>query len=490
MRGSVGRHADRANAIGQAIGSPRARVNQAKSGAKTAAIVGVGVVAAGFAAVKAVAWSLHNPLTVVKFMLLGSLLPLYAVHHVEQSLQRELHKASSATSCAGNTPQPVGGVKGDAALVGSTAHTFATSVVDAGHLRGIIINGSRVAGETVGTVWRAFTETLGGAPRPMEAPAPAIPPGSLVGFRNGCCPTGPSAPFVPPPNNPAGKAGVVLFKTSVVPGDSPAMAATRAAQAAGFVGNDLLDAVAVAGAESGYDPMATNLNTNGTTDFGEWQINTVHPDVLAIGDWRDPAVNARMAFVIKRARGSWADWSSYNSGRYRAWLATSQQAINAVLGIAGPVVPIAEPALNPLVVAAPCSPQLGGPGIVSFHPGPPAVEAAIRFALAQLGKPYVWGATGPGSWDCSSLTQAAYASAGVALGRTTYQQIGDGVGIPVSTIQRGDLLFPDPGHVMIALGDGTAVHAPHTGDVVRITPVSAQLWAARRVAGVALAAAA
>lgn len=473
--------------VRQAIGTPAARIAQAKSGAKTAAVVGVGVVAAGLAAAKAVVWSLHHPFTIFKFMLMGSLFPLYMVHHVDQSLQRALHHISSSVTCTGEAPVPVGGVKGDAALVGSSVHHFALNPVDANHIRSTMIHGSRLAGETVGTIWRVFTETLGGAPRPMEAPTPPIAPSNLVAFRNaaGCCPTSP-----PPADPGAGNGSVVTFRTSVVPGDSPAMAATRAAAAHGFTGNDLLVAVAVAGAESGYQPSATNLNTNGTIDYGEWQINSIHPEILAGGNWRDINDNAGMAFKIERARGSWADWSSFNSGRYRAWLATARQAIQAVAGIAGPPIPLAEPALDPRVIPAACAPELGGPGIVSFRPGLPQVETAIHFAIAQLGKPYVFGAEGPNAWDCSSLTQAAYRAAGIAIGRTTFQQINDGVGIPVGTIQRGDLIFTEPGHVMLALGDGTAIEAPHTGDVVKIVPVPVQLWAARRVAGVALATAA
>lgn len=474
----------RVGGVRQLIGTPAARIQQAKKGAKTAAVVGVGVVAAGLAAAKAAVWSLHHPITIFKFMLMGSLFPLYMVHHVDQNLQRALHRATSSLSCSAGVPMPVGGVQGDAALVGASVHHFALTQTDANHLRSVIIHGSQLAGETVGTIWRVFTETLGGAPRPMEPPPPAIPPGNLVAFRNaaGCCPTSSS------PLSPASGGQIVSFRTSVVPGDSPAMAATRAAAAAGFAGNDLLNAVAVAGAESGYQPSATNANTNGTIDYGEWQINSVHPEILATGNWRDIGDNARMAFQIERAKGNWSDWSSFNSGRYRAWLATAQQALNAVAGIAGPPIPLAEPALDPRVSPASCTPFLGGPGIVNFRPGAPAVEAAIHFAIAQLGKPYVFGATGPNSWDCSSLTQAAYRAAGVNLGRTTFQQINDGIGVPVGTIQRGDLIFTEPGHVMLALGDGTAIEAPHTGDVVKIVPISLQLWAARRVAGIPAAA--
>lgn len=77
-----------------------------------------------------------------------------------------------------------------------------------------------------------------------------------------------------------------------------ALLAASAAQAAGFPAEQQVTAVAVAGAESGYDPTATHLNADGSTDFGLWQINSVHHDLLTQGDWRDPAANARMALAV------------------------------------------------------------------------------------------------------------------------------------------------------------------------------------------------
>jgi cell wall-associated NlpC family hydrolase len=111
--------------------------------------------------------------------------------------------------------------------------------------------------------------------------------------------------------------------------------------------------------------------------------------------------------------------------------------------------------------------------------------AAIKFALAQRGKPYVWGATGPNSYDCSGLTQAAYRAAGVTIGRTTYDQATYGVAVSKANLQPGDLVFFYSGlsHVAIYLGDGKIVHAPHTGAVVEVAPLSWMPFAtARRVA--------
>ncbi|MEG3629422.1 C40 family peptidase [Streptomyces poriticola] len=96
-------------------------------------------------------------------------------------------------------------------------------------------------------------------------------------------------------------------------------------------------------------------------------------------------------------------------------------------------------------------------------------EKALAFARAQIGKPYVWGATGPGSYDCSGLTQAAWKAAGVTLPRTTYDQVDAGTTVPLSQAQAGDLVFfyDDVTHVGIYIGNGMMIHAPKPGTYVR-----------------------
>jgi len=107
------------------------------------------------------------------------------------------------------------------------------------------------------------------------------------------------------------------------------------------------------------------------------------------------------------------------------------------------------------------------------------VSAALDFARAQLGKPYVWGATGPDSFDCSGLTQAAYTAAGVRLPRVAQDQWFAGPHVDLGAIQPGDLLFwasdtSAPAtihHVAFYLGGGQILAAPHTGDVVKVEPL-------------------
>ena len=96
---------------------------------------------------------------------------------------------------------------------------------------------------------------------------------------------------------------------------------------------------------------------------------------------------------------------------------------------------------------------------------------AVRAALSRLGRPYVWGATGPDQFDCSGLVQWSYAQAGLHLDRTTYQQINDGVPVPRSQVRPGDLVFPHAGHVQLAIGNNLVVEAPYSGASVRISPL-------------------
>jgi peptidoglycan DL-endopeptidase CwlO len=103
------------------------------------------------------------------------------------------------------------------------------------------------------------------------------------------------------------------------------------------------------------------------------------------------------------------------------------------------------------------------------YTGPTSSQAdrAVAFAYAQIGKPYVWGATGPGSYDCSGLVQAAWSSAGLSIPRTTYDQWASLPHIPMSELQPGDLiLYNGESHVSIYVGGGYVIDAPHTGAVV------------------------
>jgi peptidoglycan DL-endopeptidase CwlO len=101
-------------------------------------------------------------------------------------------------------------------------------------------------------------------------------------------------------------------------------------------------------------------------------------------------------------------------------------------------------------------------------------KIAIAFAMAQLGKPYQYGAAGPNSYDCSGLTMAAWAHAGVALSHYAPDQQYAGPQVSISQLVPGDLVFyySLPSHVAMYIGHGMVIHAPHTGSVVQIVPLT------------------
>ena len=113
------------------------------------------------------------------------------------------------------------------------------------------------------------------------------------------------------------------------------------------------------------------------------------------------------------------------------------------------------------------------PAGLGLPPANSRAGIAVRAALSRLGRPYVWGATGPDRFDCSGLAQWSYARAGIHLDRTTYEQIYDGIPIARSQVRPGDLVFPNAGHVQMAIGNNLVVEAPHAGATVRISQLGA-----------------
>ncbi len=106
--------------------------------------------------------------------------------------------------------------------------------------------------------------------------------------------------------------------------------------------------------------------------------------------------------------------------------------------------------------------------------GTGAARAAVKFALAQVGKPYVFGAAGPGSYDCSGLTMAAWHHGGVSLPHSAAGQYSYGHHVNRADLEPGDLIFfyQPIGHVTIYIGDGLMVSAPTEGEPVQVVPLS------------------
>ncbi|SNR36934.1 C40 family peptidase [Blastococcus mobilis] len=113
-----------------------------------------------------------------------------------------------------------------------------------------------------------------------------------------------------------------------------------------------------------------------------------------------------------------------------------------------------------------------------------AAQTAIEVAMAQRGKPYVWAAGGPNSYDCSGLTAYAFRAAGINLPHSSLMQSRMGQPVSRDELQPGDLVFfySPVSHVGIYIGNGQMVHAPTSGDVVKVAPLMSGFSGARRIA--------
>ncbi|MER7759421.1 NlpC/P60 family protein [Streptomyces sp. NPDC097619] len=119
--------------------------------------------------------------------------------------------------------------------------------------------------------------------------------------------------------------------------------------------------------------------------------------------------------------------------------------------------------------------RLGSPAEAAARTPSAAGGSAVEFATRQIGKPYVWGAEGPGSFDCSGLTSRAWAHAGRSIPRTSQEQWARLPRVPLDRLRPGDLVvyFPKATHVAIYLGDGKVVQAPRPGARVKVSPLAA-----------------
>jgi len=148
----------------------------------------------------------------------------------------------------------------------------------------------------------------------------------------------------------------------------------------------------------------------------------------------------------------------------------------------------AQARLNTTVVGATVqAPSTSGdPGAVTTVAPPSQYGGVVGVAMAQLGKPYVYGTAGPDTFDCSGLVVYAYAAMGVSLPHSSYALWNEGVYVSRDQLEPGDLVFFDGlGHVGIYIGGGQFIHAPHTGTVVQIASLdgwySSNYVGARRI---------
>jgi cell wall-associated NlpC family hydrolase len=187
---------------------------------------------------------------------------------------------------------------------------------------------------------------------------------------------------------------------------------------------------------------------------------------------------------IERLQAEEAARQALLAAQARARLVAQQQAAQARLNAT--VVGVTAQAPSPATSADPGSSDAAGATVTSSAVttvAPPSqYGGVVGVAMAQLGKAYVWGAAGPDVFDCSGLVVYAYQAMGVSLPHSSYSLWNAGVYVSRDQLQPGDLVFFDGlGHVGIYIGGGQFIHAPHTGDVVKISNLNEGWYAAEYV---------
>ena len=246
-------------------------------------------------------------------------------------------------------------------------------------------------------------------------------------------------------------------------GSGGAQGVANVLRAAGFPESAIPTMMAIAKAESGWNPAAVNnKNRNGSIDQGLFQINSVHRG----NSWyptnpMDPYQSAVAAYNIwKGAGGTYRDWSVYNSGAYKKFLQAA---------------PPIQSGGNPTVMMgnSPVSTATGSTRLT-------AVQKGMNYIASGVG--YVWGgnslATGV---DCSGLVQQIYRQLGISLPRTAQQQAFYGTKAPIGQLRPGDLVAWNNGssrglqvgHIAIYAGNGEIIESYQTGRPARRRKLSA-----------------
>lgn len=274
----------------------------------------------------------------------------------------------------------------------------------------------------------------------------------------------------PAPSGPA--------PSSPTPSWAPAAAAgrrvARLAVALGVAVPSVVTVGALAGTAHADESVPTNAGVSATLNnspVGQHVLPYHHAVLSSVV--RDAATGAtlpdtRVQWFVKQPDGSWRYWKAAftNSTGYARWdLAPAQtMTIQARVPASGLVTSEADSEAVTITVVQP-------PPVAAPSRGQQLVAAASR----EAGKPYVYGAAGPGSFDCSGFTMFVFREFGVSLPHYTVSQYNAVRHVAPSQMQPGDLVFIQSGgyigHVGIYAGGGQMWHAPHSGDVVRLAPI-------------------
>lgn len=253
-------------------------------------------------------------------------------------------------------------------------------------------------------------------------------------------------------------------------------AAVAAVSALGVI-SSLVPAAATSGsaAPAGVDSATGgheavfSANALNAVSEGRASTDALNDDISALADLSSGIDTAAADAAVKAADSEQAAKDKAAADRKAAAAALAQQEASSSAASAQG--------------SSPAASTTSGSGSVTASSA--SAQAAVNFAMAQIGKPYKYGASGPDGYDCSGLVMAAYASAGVSIPRTSEAQQSGLTSVSLSSLQVGDLVFFYGGsHVGMYIGNGQVVHAPTEGDVVKISDMNSMgPTGAARVAG-------
>jgi peptidoglycan DL-endopeptidase CwlO len=218
---------------------------------------------------------------------------------------------------------------------------------------------------------------------------------------------------------------------------------------------------------------ATEMNALLSQDKGRIAVLVAQQQAAAEAAAR-AAAQARLEAQQRAAQQAAAAQAAAAAAQQQAAQQQAQQQ-------ATPAAPATQSA--PALASAPASNPTPAPAAAPVPSGGAGAAGAVQAALSRIGDPYVWGAAGPSSFDCSGLVMWAYAQVGVSLPHFSGAQYADTTHISMSDLEPGDLVFPsDPGqHVAMYVGGGMIVQAPYTGADVQEIPLSSFFVLASRV---------
>lgn len=187
---------------------------------------------------------------------------------------------------------------------------------------------------------------------------------------------------------------------------------------------------------------------------------------------RQLAVRARRLAEFRRYAEQQAEVLGAAKARAQLLQTKQQQLLAGVQGELATVLRLRRSASDPDAAGLEAKLRLLGLGALPVAPSPDAAKV-VDYAIAQLGKPYVFAAAGPDTFDCSGLTMMAWRQVRVSMAHFAASQYAQFPKVSIDELQPGDLVFfyPTIHHVGIYIGDGKMIHAPHTGDVVRVASI-------------------